>query len=187
MRVHSEPAVKRGTLAARPVLAGLVLMVSILTATGCGYVVGYPATPGLSTVHVPTFTSDSFRRGYELQLTEAVQKRIMAATPYRLVSADRAQTILTGHITSVTKRPTNQTKYDDPRQLELGLAIELRWENVATGELLGQQVIPVNGASATVLVNADFTPETGQSLATATQQAVDDVARQIVGMMEGTW
>ncbi|MEZ6066364.1 MAG: LPS assembly lipoprotein LptE [Planctomycetaceae bacterium] len=164
-----------------------MLVLTLLGVCGCGYVVGYPSAPGVQNVHVPTFTTDSFRRGYELQLTEAVQKRIMDATPYRLVGADQAQTELIGHVRSVTKRSTNQSRFDDPRQLELNMQVELIWRRVGTGEVLGQQTVPIDPATARVITTADFTPEVGQSLATATQLAVDDLARKIVGMMEGTW
>lgn len=157
------------------------------TATGCGYVVGHPLPVGVRSVHVPTFTNDTYRRGYELLLTEAVQKQIQMRTPFRLASARDADTILTGHIRTLEKRPTNQSRYDDPRELELQFGVEVRWQNARTGELLGQQVIPVSSATAHVLSTASFAPEPGQSLATGTQELVERLARQIVGLLEAPW
>lgn len=165
---------------------GVCLWVA-LSLTGCGYIVGYPQIPGVRTVHVPTFTNSSFRRGYELQLTEAVQKRISDLTPYRLVGAAQADTRLVGHIKSIDKRLTNQTPFDDPRELELAFAIEVRWENARTGELLNQRSIPITSQTAQLLTSPSFAPESGQSLATATQDAVDQLARQVVGLMESPW
>ena len=165
---------------------GLTVLLT-LAVCGCGYVVGNPYPVGIRTIHVPTFTNATFRRGYELQLTEAVHKEIQDRTPFRLVRASEADTILTGHIQSLEKRPTNQTRFDDPRELELQFIVEVRWEKAGTGELLKQQSIPVDQSTARILSNTSFTPETGQSLATATQQAVDKLARDIVGLMEATW
>ncbi|MFV0443715.1 MAG: LPS assembly lipoprotein LptE [Planctomycetaceae bacterium] len=164
-----------------------VCLWGLLFVSGCGYVVGYPSVPGVRTVHVPTFTNATFRRGYELQLTEAVQKRIADTTPYRIVGPADADTRLIGHIRSIDKRMTNQSRFDDPRELELALTVEVRWENVRTGETIDQRTIPLDQASAKLLTTASFAPEAGQSLATATQDVVDQLSRQIVGLMESTW
>lgn len=164
----------------------LSLLVALLL-PGCGYVVGNPYPASIRTVHVPTFTNSTFRRGYELQLTEAVQKQIQLRTPFRLVGPNEADTRLTGHIKSIDKNLTNQNRYDDPRELELRFVVEVRWENARTGELLGQQTIPVSTAVANVIATSSFTPETGQSLATGTQRALDQIARQVVQLMEMTW
>jgi hypothetical protein len=167
---------------------GMVAAVALCAlAAGCGYIIGNPFPMNVRTVHVPTFTSESFRRGFELQLTEAVQKQIQMRTPFAIVPADQADTRLVGHIRGVDKRPVNQNRFDDPRELELSLAVEVRWENLRTGELIGQQTMPLTPEVAHLISEASFAPEAGQSLATGTQQAVDDLARQIVGMMEATW
>jgi hypothetical protein len=158
-----------------------------LLAAGCGYMVGNSYAPEISTVHVPTFTSDSFRRGFELQLTEAVQKQIQDRTPYKLAKPPEADTRLVGRIISVDKRVENQNRYDDPRELELAIAVEVRWEDARTGQILSMTEIPVDPQAAHLVSQTSFAPEAGQSLATATQQAVDQLARQIVGMMEAPW
>lgn len=152
--------------------------------TGCGYLVGGAYAPEVSTVHVPTFASDSYRRGFELQLTEAVQKQIQLRTPYRLAKPPEAQTRLEGRIISIDKRVENQNRFDDPRELELAIGIQVRWIDERSGQVLGAREIPLDQTLSTLLAQSSFAPETGQSLATATQQAVDQLARQIVGMME---
>ncbi len=154
---------------------------------GCGYMVGNPHPMGVRTIHIPTFTSDSFRRDFELQLTEAVQKQVMQRTNFQIVPANEAESQLTGRIRNISKRPTNQNRYDDPRELELNLAVEVSWEHFATGEVLHQATIPVDAHTTRLVANASFAPETGQSLATARQTAIDDLARQIVSMMEPAW
>lgn len=164
-------------------IAALVLLI----APGCGYRLGGAYAPEVHTVHVPTFTNDTFRRGVELQLTEAVQKRIQDHTPYRLAQPYEADTRLVGRIIDIRKRVVNQNQYDDPRELEFQLAIEVRWEDARSGQVLATRDIPLDPNAAHLVANPSFAPETGQSLASATQDAVDDLAREIVGMMEATW
>jgi hypothetical protein len=43
------------------------------------------------------------------------------------------------------------------------------------------------GNAAQVLGTSSFAPEAGQSLATGTQDAVNNIARQVVGLMEIPW
>jgi hypothetical protein len=169
------------------ILRRIMLCCLPLAACGCGYMVGGDFSPHIRSVHVPTFTSDDFRRGYELLLTEAVQKQIQTETPYRLTSAEMADTILTGHIVGIAKRVDNQTQYDDPRELELAVSIVVKWEDARTGEILAQRQIAVDPAIAQLESQTSFAPEVGQSLATGTQDAVNLLARDIVSMMHAGW
>lgn len=166
---------------------GALLVLTALLSSGCGYVVGGAFAPDIRSVHVPTFTSDSFRRGVELQLTEAVQKQIKSRTPYRLTSSQSADTRLSGHIIEIRKDVLGETRLDDPRELQFSLAVEVTWEDVRSGAVLAQQRIPLAPDTVQLIAHADFAPELGHSRATATQEVVDDLARQIVGMMEAPW
>lgn len=162
-------------------------VLGMLCLSGCGYIVGSPYGSEYRTVHVPTFTNETFRRGYELQLTEAVHKKIELNTPYRLMKSPQADTLLTGRIVSLDKRSANQNRYDDPRELELAIGVEVTWTDNRTGAILAQRISPLNPALTHAIAHASFAPETGQSLATATQDAVDQLAKEIVGMMEAPW
>lgn len=178
------------SLTRRQLLAryGILLAASMGgTLSGCGYTVGSPYSTDVRTVHVPTFESNDFRRGLELQLTEAVQKQIQLRTPYRLAKEPGADTRLTGRIIGIDKRVPNQNQYDDPRELELTIGMEVKWEDLRTGQIIHQQTIPLAGNMAHLIGTSTFAPEAGQSLATSTHEAVTQLARQIVGMMEVPW
>ena len=164
-----------------------ILAAALLLCPGCGYVVGGAYAPDIRSVHVPTFTSDSFRRGIELQLTEAVQKQIQMRTPYRLAKEPGADTRLSGHIVQIRKDVLGETMYDDPRELQFSLAVEVTWEDLRSGQVLAQQRVPLAPDTVQLVSQSDFAPEVGHSLATAVQDAVDDLAGQIVGMMEAPW
>jgi len=169
--------------------SGVVLLGLVLTAvSGCrGYIVGSAYSTDIRTVSVSIFKSDSFRRGVEFQLTEAVQKQIQSRTPFRIAKGPDADTILTGRIIRIRKRVLGETGQDDPRQLQLQLAVEVTWEDRRSGRILSEQRIPIAPGSIQLVSQAAFAPEIGQSLATAQKQAVDSMARQIVDMMETPW
>ena len=181
----SNPLTRRSALGRLGL--GLLAMGKMFGLAGCGYTVGAPYAHNIRTVHVPTFQCADFRRGYELQLTEAVQKQIQLRTPYRLAKEPGADTRLTGRIVSIDKRVPNQNKYDDPRELELAIGLEVKWEDLRTGQVINQQTVPLAGNAAQLLGISSFAPEAGQSLATATQENVSILARQIVGLMEVPW
>jgi Lipopolysaccharide-assembly len=158
-----------------------------ISLSGCGYVAGSFHSRDVRTVAVPVFENDSTRRGIELMLTEAVQDEIKSRTPYRIAKEPNADTKLRGRIVQIRKRPLGETRFDDPRELQYSLAVEVIWEDLRTGTVLAEQSIPINPAGLHLEANATFAPEVGQSQATATQQAVKGLAAQIVDRMEAPW
>lgn len=158
-----------------------------LVTSGCGYTVGNAFNHDLKTVSVPIFENDTYRRGLEYQLTEAVQKEIQNRTPFRLAQGSDADTRLTGRIVQVRKDVLGENNDDDPRQLQLSIMIRVTWENLRTGEVLATQEVPVAPEAIPLQTQAGFAPELGQSQATATQIAVNQMAKQIVNLMEVPW
>ena len=171
--------------------SALGLFAAILSGSllGCAsYQVGanslYP--PDIRTVYVPVFESASFRRHLGERLTEAVIKEIMDKTPYKVVGSPDADSVLTGMITSESKRLVVENIFDEPRQSEVLLTVQVSWVD-RRGGMLQHGAVPVAPAIATIDQSAKLTPEVGQSVATAHQQAIERLAEQIVGLMENPW
>jgi hypothetical protein len=159
--------------------------------SGCApYRVGtaslYPAD--ISSVHVPIFESDSFRRNLGERLTEAVCKRIEAESNYKVVRSGVADSTLRGRIIHDRKRVLIENRNDDVREVETSLYVQVTWTK-SDGTLIAQNVlIPVDPALTVDVVGlSSVVPETGQSIATGHQKAIDRLAAQIVGMMEAPW
>ncbi|MGE3998657.1 MAG: hypothetical protein AB7I48_00445, partial [Planctomycetaceae bacterium] len=112
---------------------------------------------------------------------------IQQRTPYRLSKEPGADTRLTGHIVEIRKDLLTENRYDDPRELQFSLAVEVRWEDLRNGQVLAQRQVPLGKNAAQLIAETSFAPELGHSLATAAQDTVDQLARQIVGMMEAPW
>ncbi|MFK7778137.1 MAG: LPS assembly lipoprotein LptE [Gimesia sp.] len=165
----------------------LVLMLLSIHLTGCGYTVGNSYQPDVQTVYVPIFENKTFRRGFEYQLTEAVQQKIQSRTPFRLAKGVEADTKLTGTIKQINKSVLATTQDADPRNLNLQFVVEVTWEDMRSGKILSQQQVPITADVVSLVSAASFAPEVGQSLATATKTATDSLANQIVQLMEAPW
>ncbi len=165
----------------------LLILPVLSVMSGCGYHIGAPYDPEIRSVHVPIFTSDLFRRDINIELTEAVQKEIRSRTPFQLSSADRADTRLIGHVVEVNKSVLGETRFDDARQLQIGIGVEVLWEETSGGQLLARQTLPIDPQTRQLLTQANFAPEVGQSYATAKHEAITRLARRIVDLMESPW
>ncbi|MGH7201153.1 MAG: LptE family protein [Planctomycetaceae bacterium] len=168
-------------------LRALLVCSTVCTLTGCGYMVGGAFQSDVRTVHVPIFGNETHRRGIEFLLTEAVQKEIQSNTPFRLAKGPYADTRLSGRIISFSKNVLGESFFDDPRELQVTLAVEVTWEDLRTGRVLAQQQVPIAPEVVQLLSQASFAPEVGPSLATATDDVVQRMARDIVNLMEAPW
>ncbi len=167
-------------------LAGLLMIAPV----GCAaYRFGaaslYP--PDIQTIYVPVFESDSFRRNLAEFLTEAVAKEIENKTPYKVVGTPQADSVLSGKITTDTKRVIIEDEYDFPRETQLNMSVEVRWVN-RKGDMVNQPTaIPLPQELVTLSGDGVLVPEYGQSVATAQLQAIQRIATQIVSLMEMPW
>lgn len=167
----------------------LTPLIGIFTAmvSGCGYMIGPAHDAQLCTISVPIFRNETFRRHLEYPLTEAVQKEIQKRTAMRIVHDSEAQTRLTGTIVDVGKTVLGENRFDDPRELQLGMTVRVKWENLRNGRIISQQNIILDADTVSLFTQTDFAPEVGHSLATATQDSVEQTARRIVDMLDAPW
>jgi len=172
-----------------PVLfrCGLRILLLACLLAGCGYNVGPSHDRSIVTVEVPTFENNTFRRGIEQQLTEAVQKEIQKRTAIQIVRGPGAQTRLTGKIIDIQKQVLGETREDDPRELQLSLVVEVKWEDLRSGQVISQDQVTLATDPASLYAQSEFAPEVGHSLATALQQSIQFTARRIVDMMDAPW
>jgi hypothetical protein len=170
-------------------LAALVALALVLAGGCAGYQVGYPTLfrPDLRTVHVPVFESDSFRRNLGERLTEAVVKEIESRTPYKVVGSTDADSILNGRIVAETKRAVAENRNDDVRDIETDVTVEVRWISRRGEMLMQRSSLPFGPLNTTMSEDNQFFPEAGQSLESAQQNVIDQLAREIVGQMEIWW
>ncbi len=171
-------------------LAAAIVLQAVLG--GCAsYQIGnqslYPSH--IKTVHVPVFDSLSFRRNLGEQLSEAVIKEIETKTPYKVVGNPReADSVLTCKIIQDKRSTIVLDWFNDPRQLQNVLKVQVSWVDRKGDVLRQSRPIVISPATSTSVTSTSvLTPEVGQSVATAQQLAMKRAAEQIVGMMETAW
>jgi hypothetical protein len=158
--------------------------------TGCaGYQLGQRSLfrPDIRTVHVPVIQSDSFRRYLGERLTEAVVKQVELRTPYKVVDADSADSVLNVRLVSDAKKILANNRFSEPRDIENDFFVQVSWIDRRGDLIMSHDDVP----AAPLLVNlgqqTNFVPEGGQSLMTAQQEGIEKLAQQIVGQMELAW
>lgn len=151
-----------------------------LSGGGCGYRTDRPFRRDVKTVAVEIFDNKDFRRGLELQLTEALAKRIESETPYRLAKRETADTLITGEVKEVRQA----TLGDDfrtalPRETAATMIIAFQWKDLRTGQIL----LDRPNFAQTV----DYVPPLGENFYHASQRICDRMAERMVEQMEADW
>lgn len=186
-----------GESPARPEIRGRVVcaalapaLLVLLCLAGCaGYQVGNWTlySDGIETVYVSVFESDSFRHNLGELLTEAVAKEIERVTPYKVVGSPAADSILRGRIVTDAKNVVVEDPRDNPRELELTFQVQVQWVDRRGRTIQDCGAIPLPPEMTLVGASATIIPEVGETLDVAQLEAVQEIAEQIVAMMETPW
>lgn len=133
----------------------------------------------IRTIAVEVFESKEFRRGIELQLTEALKKRINADTRYRLANKSYADTLLSGEIREVRQSTIGRDfRTVEPRETAATLLVSFQWKDLRNGEILLDR--------PNFVQTADYTRLLGEDFHHAMQRETDRMAERIVEAMESS-
>lgn len=134
----------------------------------------------IQTVAIPIFTTRSFQRGVENNLTRAVVQQMELRTPYKVVPRDRAQTILEGEIDSIeTDVISSSDKTTLPQEQLLTIRVNFTWKDIRTGRVLVERRSFVQSSS--------YYPTLGEGRFVGTQNATEKLAIAIVQQLEADW
>ena len=157
----------------------------VLTLSGCAALSGYSNDSmfpeDVRSVCLEMFDNQTFRRGIEYELSDALSKRIEADTPYKIVSSrDLADTVISGRIVSIqTLALTTERETGRVLENEVELQAVVNWKNLNTGELLINNKTISSAASYSEYQMQDF--KYGSSL------VANKLAVKIVELMEKKW
>lgn len=166
-------------------LCSCTLILCILCLSGCTDMAGYSNKSlfpeDVSSVCLEMFDNRSFRRGVEYELSDALAKRIEAATPYKIISSkDRADTVMSGQIMNISELVLSfERETGRPLEKEIQLSAVVNWKNLKTGELLIDNETVISQATYSAYQNQDFSY--------ASALAANKLARRIVELMENQW
>ena len=151
-----------------------------LTAVGCAYSTARPYPSNVQTVCVEMFGSKEFRRSLEFQLTEAVQKRILTDTTYRLAGKAQADTLLTGEVVEVRQAALGtDPRTGLPRETAATVVVNVQWKDLRSGKVLLDRPAMVQ--------TVDYIRPVGETFFQASNEALDDLAERIVEEMQTEW
>ena len=161
------------------------LCLSCLSLCGCDGMLGYSNESlfpeNVHNVCLKMFDNQSFRRGVEYDLSDALAKRIEVDTPYKIVSdADRADTVMSGQIISISELAlSTDREIGTILEKEVELRAIVDWKNLKTGDLLIDH--------QEVRASASYSPYQLQDFKYASSLAANNLALKIVELMERKW
>jgi hypothetical protein len=161
------------------------IVAAFIVFCGCAEMGGYSNeslfVKDISSIYVEMFDNQSFRRGVEYKLTDALAKRIEAETPYKIIdSRDRADTVISGQIMRVRESVlTGERETGRALEKEVELWAIVNWKNLKTGELLIDNKM--------VSASANYSQWQNQGFRYASTLAANNLARRIVELMEKEW
>jgi hypothetical protein len=134
----------------------------------------------VQTVHVPIFKNMTFNRGMEFALTKAVINKLEAETPYKVASADTADTVLEGEIGDIQMTYLSQDpKTALPQEKLMTVSINFLWKDLRNGKVLAQR--------RGFLQAVTYYPTLGEGQFVGSQDAVEKLAQGIVHELQADW
>ncbi len=123
----------------------VVLVLCALALGGCAWdghfdILGYTTRPNydeqIKTVRVTIAKNQTYIRGLEYQLTQAVVREIQWKTPFRVVSDGcAADTELVMNIVSRNKNPVLYGPFNEVREVEHTVGVEIIWRDLRPGHV----------------------------------------------------
>jgi hypothetical protein len=158
-------------------LTCIVVLFALMS--GCGYTTKSLISRKINSIYIPIFENDTFRRGFEFDLTTAVKDEIMSKTKLRIAKKDNADTILTGKIMKVTEGMLSSNVRDNIVESRITISVDIKLVDRRTGRTLVEK----KGLKR----SAEFVVSRGENIKTASQEGLADLAEMIVSQLEEKW
>jgi hypothetical protein len=165
-------------------LAGALLLLSL---GGCaGYHIGPVQPYYLRDVHsiaVPTFENKTLAPRIAVLITDSVIKQFQQDGTYRILGDDRADAILKGEITRITRSPARSVRGNVLATTEFSLALRVRYSLLdrSSGKVLATPV-EVTGTTS-FFVGPDIVTDERQAL----PLAAEELATRLVSQLSEGW
>lgn len=162
-----------------PFACHALLLLFIIFVGGCGYSSKSLLRSNVRSIYIPIFDNNTFRRGYEFDLTKAVRDQILLRTRLNIVDKDEADSILFGKITSVDENVLIEGREDNIVESRIMVAVEIRWVDKRTGRTIIER--------KNIRRPAEFIVRRNETLTSSGNEAFVKIAQGIVDAMEEDW
>lgn len=158
-----------------------MLFLGMTVSSGCGYTVGSLLPAELKTINVPTFINKTAEPNLEADVTSGVINEFKKDGALNVTSADKADTVLIGHIVDYQKIAQIYDSKGTASQSKLVLTADIVFKNASTDAIIVRS--RVSGEAKFDIGASQFEAER-----TALPLAVEDLAQHIVEKVaEGGW
>ncbi len=158
-------------------IMGFVLVVVLMC--GCGYSTRSLISRDISSIHIPIFENDTFRRGIEFDLTKAVKNEVMSKTNLRIASKDYADTILHGSVEDFTESIITHGFRDSVVEARMALLVEIKLIDRRTDRVLVHE--------KGIKQRTEYIVRRGETLESATGEGIVRIAETIVDHLAEKW
>jgi len=170
-------------------LARLALLLVLLFSSGCGYHVGSLRRPGIRRIAVPVFANQTLRRGFERDITRAVQREIKESSSYLLSSAADADAVLVGEIRGIQESVLVEGRVDQVLEGKVQVSLAIRLLD-RSGRPLSIDRESVSGGAdkngwVALIDQAEYVLTRGEDRTSATREALKELAERVVQVATG--
>ncbi len=155
-----------------------VFAISFLLAA-CGYTSRSLMRQNVNTVYIPIFDNQTYRRGLEFDLTNAIKNEILFRTRLKVVDKDHADSVLNGMIVDVRESILLEDPSANIVESAMIFIVNFSWVDLRTGRTIVKK--------ENVTQRAEFIPRRREDKTTAANEAFVDLAERIVNLMEEAW
>jgi hypothetical protein len=171
-----------------PRLAGIVIAGLLLLLAGCatdpsqGYSTASVFPSNIRTVAVPILENETFIRGVEFELTDALIREIEARTPYKVTAQHRADTIFLGRVKKVELDQLSKSRLTGlGEEVIVSVTIDFEWKDWRSdAPLVARKSFSGHGLAIP-------SAPTGERMELGRMAAVQQLARDIVDEMRAAW
>ena len=155
----------------------LLIMLTSLIVSGCGYSAGYRMPRGVSRISVPIFKNETipFRKDLEYELTRAVKRELLLMTPAEVTSIEDSNAILRGSALEFAEGVLVESGAGDVQ--EAGIAMKVGIQLIRSRD---ERILLERSVEA----RASYSVAAGETIELARQEALIDIARRIIAEIE---
>lgn len=154
---------------------------------GCGYTLGAQTRENVRRVAVPVFENRTLRRGFERDLTRAVQREIKETLPYLLSLENDADLTLKGSILSINESVLVEGRDDEVLEGLIQITVQVQlFDALDKPVLITRQASDNQGIYQMIITDqAEFVLSRGETRDSATREAIREMAERIVQILAG--
>ena len=157
----------------------VVFLIPIVLA-GCGYTTNTIKGAGISSIYVPMFKNKTYEHNIHVTVTDAVINELILDGELSLLKHEEADTILEGQIIKYKTEPLGYDKNNDVEQYRVIVTARVVFRNLEKNEIIWTQTIEGS-------VSYYTSGRLGMSEKAATDEAVENLARNIVSEVVNFW